>query len=93
MLDELAKSLGRDFKDMTILAEATTHGSAGKGHRNYERLEFLGDRVLSLVVADMLLARFPSEPEGDLARRHAAWCAVRHWPKWHVQWIWADTSL
>jgi ribonuclease III len=72
MLDDLAKSLGRDFKDMTILVEATTHGSAGKARRNYERLEFLGDRVLSLVIADMLLTRFPSEPEGDLARRHAA---------------------
>lgn len=72
MLDDLAKSLGHVFADMTILAEATTHGSAAKGARNYERLEFLGDRVLSLVVADMLLKRFPVEPEGDLARRHAA---------------------
>ena len=37
-----------------------------------ERLEFLGDRVLSLVVADLLMARFPVESEGDLSRRHAA---------------------
>ena len=72
MHDDLAKSLGHVFADMTILAEATTHGSAGKGAGNYERLEFLGDRVLSLVIADMLLKRFPKEPEGDLAVRHAA---------------------
>ena len=38
--------------------------------RGYERLEFLGDRVLGLVVADCLWRRFESEPEGDLARRH-----------------------
>mgnify|MGYP003980530151 FL=1 len=72
MHDDLAKSLGHIFKDVKILAEATTHGSAGKGAVNYERLEFLGDRVLSLVIADMLLKRFPAEPEGDLAVRHAA---------------------
>ncbi len=37
----------------------------------FERLEFLGDRVLGLVAADLLMARFPGEVEGDLARRHA----------------------
>lgn len=41
------------------------------GKRAYERLEFLGDRVLGLVVADLLWRRFDNEPEGDLTRRHA----------------------
>ena len=39
--------------------------------RDYERLEFLGDRVLGLVVADLLWHRFAAEPEGPLTRRHA----------------------
>lgn len=71
--------LGHSFKDPAALEEALTHRSAterqrvdaGFRHGN-ERLEFLGDRVLSLVVADMLLAQFPDESEGELARRHAA---------------------
>ncbi len=51
-----------------------THPSAATGARDthYERLEFLGDRVLGLVVADMLLPRFPAEAEGLIALRHAA---------------------
>jgi ribonuclease-3 len=43
----------------------------GAPPRNYERLEFLGDRVLGLVVADLLWHRFANEPEGPLTRRHA----------------------
>ncbi|MBL4721096.1 MAG: ribonuclease III [Alphaproteobacteria bacterium] len=72
MLDELAALLDHDFKNLAVLNEAVTHGSIGAKKPNYERLEFLGDRVLSLVIADMLLRRFPQETEGDLARRHAA---------------------
>lgn len=57
------------FGRPALLAEALTHPSAsGRGH-GYERLEFLGDRVLGLVVADMLLAAFPDEDEGALALR------------------------
>jgi ribonuclease-3 len=57
-----------------LLIEALTHRSvqqAGTKDRpaHYERLEFLGDRVLGLVIADLLLQRFPEEPEGILARR------------------------
>jgi ribonuclease-3 len=56
------------------LARALTHRSAigGMETRSYERLEFLGDRVLGLIVAEMLYDRYPREPEGFLARRHAA---------------------
>ena len=71
---DLAAVLGHDFRDWRLLTEALTHSSAAgvEGTRSYERLEFLGDRVLALVIADVLLDRFPDETEGDLARRHAA---------------------
>lgn len=73
----LEDALGHRFADPALLAAALTHSSVGpavrrKGAGAFERLEFLGDRVLGLVVADLLLERFPRESEGDLARRHAA---------------------
>lgn len=76
-LQELARRLGHTFAKPDLLTQAVTHPSVlqGRGPRKatpYERLEFLGDRVLGLVVADMLFNRFPTEPEGALARRHAA---------------------
>ncbi len=66
--------LGHAFGDRNLLTEALTHSSHGPGTREptYERLEFLGDRVLGLVVAEMLLDYFPDEDEGALARRHSA---------------------
>lgn len=74
-LAELERALGYCFGGATIFAESLTHPSAGQGRSRsptpYERLEFLGDRVLGLVVAEMLLARFPAEKEGALAQRHA----------------------
>ena len=66
----LEARLGHNFANRRLLELALTHRSlsqAGKG--SYERLEFLGDRVLGLLVADMLLKRFPKEPEGHLSRR------------------------
>jgi ribonuclease-3 len=72
--------IGHDFARPELLAEALTHRSALDRqpdlkatfpHGN-ERLEFLGDRVLSLAMADLLLRRFPHEREGDLARRYAS---------------------
>ena len=70
-LIELSQRLGYHFRDAGLLLEAVTHASTA-GDCSYERLEFLGDRVLGLVVAEMLFRRFPEEPEGLLARRHAA---------------------
>lgn len=66
--------VGHSFGRPALLVEALTHPSvANRGRtRDYERLEFLGDRVLGLVVAEMLLNRFPEELEGALARRLAA---------------------
>jgi len=68
----LQDRLGHRFRDTGLLDRALTHGSLGGGLDSYERLEFLGDRVLNLLVAHMLFERFPQEPEGSLARRHAA---------------------
>jgi ribonuclease III len=67
--------LGHEFADRGLLTEALTHSSAtgrNRGRRSNERLEFLGDRVLGLVIADLLIALYPVEGEGDLSRRHAA---------------------
>jgi len=69
---DLEGRLGHRFRDRALLDLALTHGSAGGGPRSYERLEFLGDRVLSLAIAHMLYERFPAEAEGALARRHTA---------------------
>src|SRR3546814_3956215 len=66
---ELTRLLGHDFRDRALLEAALTHRSVTRfGAMRYERLEFLGDRVLSLVIADMLFEAFPSEDEGHLAR-------------------------
>jgi ribonuclease-3 len=70
---DLAEALGHGFRQKALLRKALTHPSAAdSAFASYERLEFLGDRVLGLVVADMLFARFPNEPEGALAKRLAA---------------------
>lgn len=69
---ELAGRLGHRFADPSLLDTALTHSSlAGQSVDSYERLEFLGDRVLGLLVADLLMELYPAENEGDLARRHA----------------------
>ncbi|MCB9979279.1 MAG: ribonuclease III [Rhodospirillales bacterium] len=63
--------LGHVFVNRDLLRAALTHASAD-GADNYERLEFLGDRVLGLAVADLLYETFPDEVEGPLAKRLAA---------------------
>ena len=64
--------LGYRFTRAELLVQALLHASAAeRGDRGNERLEFLGDRVLGLIVAETLLARFPAEREGSIARRHA----------------------
>jgi len=58
--------------DRTLLRRALTHRSLDGAGIGYERLEFLGDRVLGLIVAEMLLEAFPKEEEGPIAKRHTA---------------------
>jgi len=80
--EELPHIIGYEFARCELLEEALTHPSSlvrERGRRRartpvkhgYERLEFLGDRVLGLIIADYLWRRFEDEPEGDLTRRHA----------------------
>lgn len=71
--DALYASLGYQFQETSNLTRALTHISHRTAHARdtYERLEFLGDRVLGLVVAQMLYEEFPQEEEGALAKRHA----------------------
>ncbi len=70
-LQLLQDKIGQVFDDTERLKAALTHSSTG-AERNYERLEFLGDRVLGLVMAVVLFESFPDENEGDLAKRFAA---------------------
>ena len=75
-LTQLEHRIGYAFKNRALLREAVTHGSANDGaqgkQRSYDRLEFLGDRVLGLVVAERLLAEHATEDEGELAPRFNA---------------------
>jgi len=72
-LAALEASVGHRFVDQSLLRWALTHVSASSQRpESYERLEFLGDRVLGLAVAHMLFEAFPAESEGELSRRLAA---------------------
>jgi ribonuclease-3 len=71
-LDELLTKLDYRFERPELLEEALTHVSApNAGGQSYQRLEFLGDRVLGLAIAEMLYRAFPGAPEGELSRRLA----------------------
>jgi ribonuclease-3 len=63
----VADALGHQPRDIRLFERALTHGSAARD--SYERLEFLGDRVLGVIVARWLFERFSSEPEGKLSSR------------------------
>jgi ribonuclease-3 len=71
----LEERIGYRFKDTALFDSALSHISALKGTRNragsYQRLEFLGDHVLGLVISDMLFRTFPKADEGELSRRLA----------------------
>jgi ribonuclease-3 len=85
--DQLEARIGYQFRQDDLLDEALTHVSAsGPGGKSYQRLEYLGDRVLGLVIAELLFETFPKATEGELSRRLAdlvrkETCAeiARHW--------------
>ena len=68
-LDALQRRIGYRFSDAQLLSRALTHRSFGADHN--ERLEFLGDAVLSLAVSSLLFERFAGSDEGDLTRVRA----------------------
>lgn len=70
LAEAVAESTGHRFRDPELLARALTHASArDQGAGDYQRLEFLGDRVLGLVIAEMLFEAFPDATEGELSVR------------------------
>ena len=69
-LSELQDRLGHRFRDDRLLRCALTHRSSGTAHN--ERLEFLGDAVLEMIVSEALYRRFAATPEGDLTRMRSA---------------------
>ena len=70
-IDSICKKLQYNFKNNDHLKLALTHSSyeEKKETQNYERLEFLGDRVLGLAIAEIIYKKFPTENEGELAKR------------------------
>lgn len=74
-LSELQRRIGYDFEDSTLLFRAITHSSAiteGRGRKSYERLEYLGDAVLELLVTRLLFSSYPNANEGQMTRIRAA---------------------
>ena len=76
MIKDLEAAIGYRFKNVMLLQNALTHSSYANEHwhnslKSNERLEFLGDSVLGMVVAEYLYQTFPNRPEGDLTRMRA----------------------
>ncbi|MBM3618336.1 MAG: ribonuclease III [Alphaproteobacteria bacterium] len=71
MSEKLETALGYSFKRKGLLEEALTHPSCAKPYSN-QRLEFLGDSVLGMLVANALFRLFPKDKEGDLHKRLSA---------------------
>lgn len=72
-LENFLRKIDYNFKDSSLLEEALTHPSfvLEKNGKNYQRLEFLGDTVLSMVVAEMIFLDYKNEKEGQLSKRQA----------------------
>lgn len=76
MINELEKAIGYQFRNITLLQNALSHSSYANERwhdslKSNERLEFLGDSVLGMLVADHLYRTFPNRPEGELTRMRA----------------------
>ena len=76
MINELEKAIGYEFRNITLLQNALSHSSYANERwhdslKSNERLEFLGDSILGMTVADYLYRNFPDRPEGELTRMRA----------------------
>ena len=76
MIKDLEKAIGYSFQNIMLLQNALTHSSFANecwhdSLRSNERLEFLGDSILGMVVAEYLYRRFPERPEGELTKMRA----------------------
>lgn len=76
MIKDLEEAIGYRFSNITLLQNALTHSSYANEHwhdslKSNERLEFLGDSILGMVVAEYLYKNFPTRPEGELTRMRA----------------------
>ena len=76
-METLEQRLGYEFRNPALLKQALTHPSLGhekqRYHEDNQRLEFLGDAVLQLVITEYLYAHFPREQEGPLTKLRARW--------------------
>ncbi len=69
-LVQLEQALGYEFTDKSLAVKALTHRSLHQGNVSYERLEFLGDRVLALILSEILYHKFPDADQGELTKRY-----------------------
>ena len=77
VLNEVQAKIGHTYKDISLLKEALTHSSYANEHRiddvkDNERLEFLGDAILDLIISEYLFKKHPEMPEGDLSKLRAS---------------------
>ena len=70
--EAISTQIGYRFSDESLLVQALTHGSTQKHKGDYQRLEFLGDRVLGLIIAERLFADHPGHGEGELTAIHSS---------------------
>ena len=70
-LYELEKIINYKFKDINLLLKSLTHSSFNKNEENYEKLEFVGDRVLGLIISKNIFIKYNSDSEGELAKKLA----------------------
>ena len=71
-IEEFESVLGYQFKEQHLLVEAMTHPSCNsRNNKNYQRFEFLGDSIISMILAEILIKRYQSEQEGNLSKRLA----------------------
>ena len=93
-MEALEEKLGYRFTNRAFLEtphpQLLRQREQGQGTAEHERLEFLGDSVLGMVVADYLFRTHPDLPEGDLTRTRAAWCVRTAWWRWRRRCIWAS---